>query len=217
MAYSKPAEDYTDFLKQHGVVSSMSRKGNPYDNAACQSLMKTPKYEEVYRQEYRDLTEVLLLLVNSSNRTYNQKRLHSVLGYRPPVEFEEVQIKCRIKVRGRPRTRFLRHSGIYRPDVSFLLINPERVRLSVGRPRSQVIGRDGRCTPCPSFAMSSGRLFLDRDGRHQSPSPLHRHPQHKAIPGSNETNYHRVVTSALTGCLSQGDPHPTPHTSMSCC
>jgi hypothetical protein len=55
--------------------------------------------------------------------------------------------------------------------------------------------------------ISSGRLFLDRDGRHQSPSPLHRRPQHKIIAASNGTNYHRTVTSVLTGCLSRGD-HP---------
>jgi hypothetical protein len=81
--------------------------------------------------------------------------------------------------------RFLRHNGIYRSDVSFLLVNLGRVPPPVGRPRSQVIGRDGRCTPCPSFAMSSGRLFLDRVGRHQSPSPLRRQPQinmHSAEP-----------------------------------
>jgi hypothetical protein len=95
----------------------------------------------------------------------------------------------------------------YRSDVSFLLVNPARVPPPVGRPRGQAIERDGRCTLCPSSAMSSGRLFLDQDGRHQSPSPLHRRPQHKIIAASNGTNYHRTVTSVLTGCLSRGD-HP---------
>jgi putative transposase len=42
--------DYTDLLKEHGITISMSRKGNPYDNAACESFMKTLKYEEVYRK-----------------------------------------------------------------------------------------------------------------------------------------------------------------------
>src|SRR3954454_13649046 len=51
------AHDYTNLLKQHEIRISMSRKGNPYDNAACESFMKTLKYEEVYRQEYRDLEE----------------------------------------------------------------------------------------------------------------------------------------------------------------
>ena len=49
--------DYTDLLKENGVQISMSRKGNPWDNAACESFMKTLKYEEVHRNEYRDLAE----------------------------------------------------------------------------------------------------------------------------------------------------------------
>src|SRR5450432_1296013 len=51
------SNDYTGLLKDHGVRISMSRSGNPYDNAACESFMKTLKYEEVYRQEYRDLAD----------------------------------------------------------------------------------------------------------------------------------------------------------------
>ena len=67
----------------------MSRKGNPYDNAACESFMKTLKYEEVYRQEYRDLAEARASIQHFLERVYNQQRLHSALGYRPPAEFEQ--------------------------------------------------------------------------------------------------------------------------------
>jgi transposase InsO family protein len=80
--------DYTDLLKQHQIRISMSRKGNPYDNATCESFMKTLKYEEVYRQEYRDLTEAQASIEQFIEKVYNGKRLHSALGYRPPVEFE---------------------------------------------------------------------------------------------------------------------------------
>ncbi len=80
--------DYTDLLKEHGIDISMSRKGNPYDNAACESFMKTLKYEEVYRQEYRDLGEAQTSIQQFIEKVYNQKRLHSALGYRPPEEFE---------------------------------------------------------------------------------------------------------------------------------
>jgi transposase InsO family protein len=80
---------YTDLLKQHGVRISMSRRGNPYDNAACESFMKTLKYEEVYRQEYRDLAEARASIDRFIEKIYNGKRLHSALGYRPPVEFEQ--------------------------------------------------------------------------------------------------------------------------------
>jgi transposase InsO family protein len=83
--------DYTDLLKEHKFIISMSRKGNPYDNAACESFMKTLKYEEVYRQEYRDLAEALASVGEFIDRTYNEKRLHSALGYRPPEEFERMQ------------------------------------------------------------------------------------------------------------------------------
>jgi putative transposase len=48
---------YTNLLKQHGAEIGMSRKSNPHDNAACESFMKTLKYEEVYRSKYRDLTD----------------------------------------------------------------------------------------------------------------------------------------------------------------
>jgi putative transposase len=82
------AQDYTEMLKQHQVIISMSRKGNPYDNAACESFMKTLKYEEVYRNDYRDFDEARASIGEFLERVYNQKRLHSALGYVPPAEFE---------------------------------------------------------------------------------------------------------------------------------
>ena len=81
--------EYTDLLKQHQARISMSRKGNPYDNAACESFMKTLKYEEVYRNEYRDFSEARASIGEFLERVYNQKRLHSALGYMPPTAFEE--------------------------------------------------------------------------------------------------------------------------------
>jgi putative transposase len=83
------SHEYTDLLKHHGVQISMSRKGNPYDNAACESFMKTLKYEEVYRSEYRDLADAYAQIGEFLERVYNQKRLHSALGYMPPAEFEQ--------------------------------------------------------------------------------------------------------------------------------
>jgi transposase InsO family protein len=80
--------DYTDLLKANGIEISMSRKGNPWDNAACESFMKTLKYEEVHRSEYRDLAEARASIAEFLDKVYNQRRLHSALGYVTPAEFE---------------------------------------------------------------------------------------------------------------------------------
>lgn len=82
------SRDYTQLLQDHGVQISMSRKGNPWDNAACESFIKTLKYEEIYRTEYRDLAEARTSIRVFLEKVYNQKRLHSALGYLPPAEFE---------------------------------------------------------------------------------------------------------------------------------
>jgi len=80
--------DYTDLLKDRQITISMSRKGNPYDNAFCESFMKTLKYDEVHRQEYRNLAEARASIEDFLERVYNQKRLHSALGYAAPSDFE---------------------------------------------------------------------------------------------------------------------------------
>ena len=82
------SRDYTQLLQDHGIQISMSRKANPWDNAGCESLIKTLKYEEVYRTEYRDLADARASIGVFLEKLYNPKRLHSALGYLPPAEFE---------------------------------------------------------------------------------------------------------------------------------
>ena len=83
------SQDYTQLLRDNGIEISMSRKANPWDNAACESFMKTLKYEEVYRTEYRNLAHARAAIGLFLEKVYNQKRLHSALSYRSPVEFEK--------------------------------------------------------------------------------------------------------------------------------
>lgn len=81
--------DYTDLLKERGIRISMSRRGNAYDNVKAESFIKTLKYEEVYLFEYDTITEARARIKHFLEEVYNQKRLHSALGYVPPVEFEQ--------------------------------------------------------------------------------------------------------------------------------
>jgi transposase InsO family protein len=82
------AHDYIDELRNSKFQISMSRKGNPYDNAFAESFMKTIKTEEVYLWEYHTLEDVLTRIPYFIEDVYNQKRLHASLGYMPPNEFE---------------------------------------------------------------------------------------------------------------------------------
>jgi putative transposase len=82
------AGGYTQMLKDNGITISMSRKGNPWDNAACESFMKTLKHEEVNRTEYRNLADARTRIGRFLESIYNDRRMHSSLDYRSPNEFE---------------------------------------------------------------------------------------------------------------------------------
>jgi putative transposase len=82
-------DDYVAMLKQHDIQISMSRVGNPYDNAKAESFLKTLKKEEVNGRSYQDLRHLRRSFAEFLENVYNRQRLHSALGYHSPVEFEE--------------------------------------------------------------------------------------------------------------------------------
>lgn len=83
-------KDYIKILQDHGIRISMSAKGNPYDNAFAESLIKTLKQEEVYLWQYETYQDVIERIPYFILDVYNKKRLHSALDYRPPEEFESL-------------------------------------------------------------------------------------------------------------------------------
>jgi transposase InsO family protein len=82
------AHEYVQVLRQHQMVPSMSRPANPYDNASCESFMRTLKREEIYANEYRNLEHLRSNIEMFIDQYYNRRRLHSALGYQTPEEFE---------------------------------------------------------------------------------------------------------------------------------
>jgi len=80
--------EYVSVLTANQMLPSMSRPGNPYDNAFCESFMKTLKQEEIYCNQYADFAELSQHLEEFIGAYYNRLRLHSALGYRTPEEFE---------------------------------------------------------------------------------------------------------------------------------
>lgn len=86
------SHQYVNRLQEKGISPSMSRRGNPYDNAYAESFMKTFKYEEVHTQEYQDYDDAYQNIETFIEKIYNETRLHSKIGYLPPNEYEK-QVK----------------------------------------------------------------------------------------------------------------------------
>jgi transposase InsO family protein len=81
--------EYVAVLEKHGMIPSMSRPANPYDNASCESFLKTLKREEIYPNQYSDLEHLRSNIEEFIEKYYNRQRLHSALGYCSPEEFEQ--------------------------------------------------------------------------------------------------------------------------------
>ena len=109
------SDEYGRILNKSGMISSMSRPANPYDNASCESFMKTLKREEIYANEYQDLDDLRTNIEAFIEQYYNRHRLHSALGYRPPEEFEQA-VEPGTASAGATMS-FFRHKEIFRSDV----------------------------------------------------------------------------------------------------
>ena len=110
------SEQYTRLLQIHGILPSMSRPGNPYDNAKCESFMKTLKQEEIHTRDYRDRADLETHIGQFLEQYYNRSRLHSALNYRSPEQFEQSLLGTSMALPA-ARMSFFRHEEIYRPDV----------------------------------------------------------------------------------------------------
>jgi len=127
--------EYVAVLRMHEMVPSMSRPANPYDNASCESFIKTLKREEIYANKYRDLEDLHVHIEEFIDGYYNQKRLHSALGYQTPEEFES-------QMRGKSETE------LKSATLRFFTADPQNVtKASVG---------EG--TQMPSLPQTSTRL-----------------------------------------------------------
>lgn len=108
------SHDYVKLLREQGMIASMSRPANPYDNATCESFMKTLKHEEIHCREYRDFPDLHAHVEEFLDRYYNCQRLHSALGYRTPAEFEAAAGAVTANAEG-PKMSFFRHPKSINP------------------------------------------------------------------------------------------------------
>jgi hypothetical protein len=106
---------YVGLLRKHSMIPSMSRPANPYDNASCESFIKTLKREEIYANEYRDMDHLRENVVEFIDNYYNRVRLHSALGYKPPEEFEQAVTPAATSQGA--ILSFFRHEEIFQSDV----------------------------------------------------------------------------------------------------
>src|SRR5437016_9843558 len=163
--------DYAQVLQRHQMIASMSRPANPYDNASCESFLKTFKREEIYANEYRDLEHLFANLEAFIEQYYNRCRLHSALGYRPPEKFEQ-EASPAINSAGATMS-FFRHEEIYQSDVGG--------NSSGERPHSRPPAHSPDGSPAAHSLASCSPAEL------ASASPARRHPETEGAVGEGKS------------------------------
>src|SRR5688572_10259 len=141
------SDEYVQVLQEHRMIPSMSRPANPYDNASCESFMKTLKREEIYANDYVDLDHLRRNIEAFIEDYYNRCRLHSALGYQPPEEFEQ-QLESTATNAGATMS-FFRHGEEYRPDVAVAKTRsgPQTAPLTIGFDESPTGYSLASCSP----------------------------------------------------------------------
>jgi putative transposase len=135
------SDEYVQMLREEQMIPSMSRPANPYDNASCESFMKTLKREEIYANDYVDLDHLRTNIEAFIEQYYNRCRLHSALGYQSPEEFEQ-QLKS--AATSGATMSFFRHGEDYRPDGAGVGITKDADAKTKSGPQTalQTIGID---------------------------------------------------------------------------
>ncbi len=146
--------EYVRILRKHQLIPSMSRPANPYDNASCESFIKTLKGEEIYGNDYRDLDHLRANVKEFIERYYNRCRLHSALGYQSPEEFEPAAGS-----EGFSMGATMSFSGMRRSTDPIAGDDAE--------------GSRPKPAPRTIVSMSLRQVIPWRVGLHQSPPPLH--------------------------------------------
>jgi len=111
--------EYVSILDQHHMIPSMSRPANPYDNASCESFIKTLKREEIYANAYENLEHLRANIETFIEQYYNQQRLHSALGYRTPEEFER-QVQSQTEAADAKSASIIFLPGLAQPSTGML-------------------------------------------------------------------------------------------------
>ena len=151
------SDEYVRVLQEQQMLPSMSRPANPYDNASCESFMKTLKREEIYANDYLDLDHLRGNIETFIDDYYNRCRLHSALGYKPPEEFEQ-QLKTATTFAAATMS-FFRHGEDYRPDS--VLLNkrsgPQTAPPTIGFDESPAGYSLASCSPAELASASPAR------------------------------------------------------------